>query len=165
MNIASFLENMFSQKDRPRGVFCVGSDFPWVTFSDRPPPPYIFKRGCFGTFGARAAHRKKRRPGIRGLHPGIAFCRKLSAKSYWYEKNDWIFTKNWKTTWISKISRNCQNFQKKIWITHHDQDALCRVLFFPKMDPPRRTPPLHLFPAKKCLVPPFQSLASRSSKN
>ena len=75
-----------------------------------PGPP---KKGCFWKFGARAAHQKKLHPGIRGLSPQIAFCRELSAKSYWDGKTTGDLTKNWKSSWFSKKSKIHQFSKKK----------------------------------------------------
>ncbi len=92
-----------------------GVSWTWgaLRFSQRklyPGPP---KKVCFWKFGARAAHQKKLHPGIRGLSPQIAFCRELSAKSYWDGKTTGDLTKNWKSSWISTKSKSCQVFHEK----------------------------------------------------
>ena len=55
-------------------------------------PPYTLypQTGAFLKVWCLPSPLKKRHPGIRGLSPGIAFCREIPAKSYWGRKGSWF---------------------------------------------------------------------------
>jgi len=100
----------------------------------------------FGRFGVRPLHQKKRHPGIRGLSPPIAFCREMSAKYYWDGKTTGFLTKNLKSSWISKKSKNYQVFQKKSESRATTKMHYTMSYFFKNRTPPQNTQPLDFFP-------------------
>ncbi len=66
-------------------------------------PPYTLypQTGVFLKVWCPPSPSKKRHPGIRGLSPGIAFCREMPVKSYWDGEDTGVLIKNRESSWIS----------------------------------------------------------------
>ena len=103
----------------------------------------------FGRFGVRPLHQKKRHPGIRGLSPGISFCREMPAKSYWRRKSSWFFAQKLEIIVDFYKIQKASSFPKNLNLPPRPKCTMPCPIVSKMGPPPRNTQLLDFFPANK----------------